>query len=108
MYEQQLSVLIKADDHEMCLDAAKHVKQLCAAWGFCVSYSEHKSARTGDVLYREIMIRQTAHARSTIAFREALSCICSHFDIYSRISVTIIDHGTSTKDARVNLVNQIV
>jgi hypothetical protein len=102
MYDQQLSIIISSDKHEVCLYVAKKIKNLCDAWSFEVTYTEHKSAPKGIVLKREIMTRQIAYAGSIIAFREAVRCLCFHFNLYNA-SVVIHDHGSIPKDARTNL-----
>ncbi|MCW3466981.1 hypothetical protein [Chitinophaga nivalis] len=100
------SVVIKSTDHETCLSLSKRVKDYLSAWHFGCSYPhENKSARKGDVLNRELQAKFEDYPSNVIAFREGLRCICYHYDLYTKdTTVTIIDHGTSPKDSRLNIL----
>ncbi|MCH8547162.1 MAG: hypothetical protein LAT54_10560 [Cryomorphaceae bacterium] len=96
-YRQSISVIISCDNHQDCLQVAKIIKQQCDVWAFSnVRYKEHKSARKGDVLEREVMISQKAYADDIIIFKEAIRRICEHYGwlfMYSNNSVRFIDKG---------------
>ena len=76
-----IEVLISSEHHEACLHVANKVKKLCEAWSFEVKYDEHKSARKGPVLKRDILIYQTSYAQNIITFKESIRIICSHYNI---------------------------
>jgi len=101
------SVVVKSTDHQTCLTLTKKIKDYLSAWSFACSYpNEHKSARKGDVLDREIQANFEDYPSNVIAFREGLRCICFHYDLYSQdTTVKIIDHGTSPKGSHLNILN---
>lgn len=100
------TVTIKSSSHKVCLVLSKKIKDYLSAWEFGCSYpSEHKSARKGDVLNREIQARFEDYPSSVIAFREGLRCICFHYDLHAKdATITITDHGTSPKDSHLNIL----
>lgn len=102
-YEQHLEVAIKSHSHDVCLDISKIIRKYCDSWQHCVSYSEQKSARHGDVLRRSIMVIQKAYAHDIIIFKEGLSCICFHHDSPTT-SVEILNISILPKDSRINLL----
>lgn len=104
-YEQCLEVVISSKSHEVTLEAIKRVYYLCKAWS--VRYTEHKSARKGDVLKRDILIYQTDHAHNIIIFKESLECICFQLKRLPGITINFINRGVAPKDSRRDLVNQI-
>lgn len=101
------SVVIKSNDHQTCLFITKKIKDYLSAWYFGCAYSkEHKSARKGDILNREIQSSFEDYPSNVIAFREGLRCICSHYDLFTKdTSIKIIDHGTAPKDRHLNILN---
>jgi hypothetical protein len=100
------SVVMESNNHETCLLISKKIKDYLSAWDFgCSHPSEHKSARKGDVLNREIQARFENYPSDVIAFREGLRCICFHYNLYFKsTTVKIIDHGTSPKDSHLNIL----
>ena len=87
-YDSVTEVIIKCDTHKQCLDIAQLVKKLCDAWGFVgVKYTEHKSARRGDVLCRDILIYLTGYGHEIIIFRESLKCVLSFFTFRELVSI---------------------
>lgn len=100
------SVIVKSVSHQTCLTVSNKIKDYLSAWAFGCTYpNEHKSARKGDVLSREIQAHFEDYPGDVIAFREGLRCICYHYDLYTKdTTVKIIDHGTSPKDSRINIV----
>lgn len=79
-FRQCLEIIIKADNHDTCLKVSKFIKNQCDAWAFNVRYEEHKSARKGPVLERNLMIYQTAYAGDILIFKEAIRRICRYFE----------------------------
>lgn len=73
---------------------AKTIKKQCEAWDFCVRYDEHKSARQGDVLKREIMVYQKAYAGDILIFKEALRRVCQQYQ-----NIQFIDGGTEPENS---------
>lgn len=102
-YDHQVSVIISSSDHNLTLESSKRIKMLCEAWNKGISFTEHKSARSGDILTREIQIRQIDYAGTVIAFREALRCICFDMDTLTDASVKVVDRGTIPDGARSSL-----
>lgn len=79
-YETVIDLRIESEYHAECLEITKLAKKLCDSWACAgVRYSEHKSARKGDVLRRDLLIYQTAYAHETIIFRESLQCALLNF-----------------------------
>ena len=94
-FDQCLNVIISANDHHDCLFASKYIKKQCEAWEFNVNFTEHKSARKGPVLKREIMINQTAYASDILIFKETVRRICFHLDLnLKNVEVKFIDRGS--------------
>lgn len=88
-YRSVISVIIQGDSHKQCLEVAKLAKNLCNAWMFAgVRYDEHKSARKGDVLCRELLIYQTAYAHDIIIFEESLKCVLRIFCYRGIVKIT--------------------
>lgn len=82
-FTQCLEVIVKAKDHDSCLEHSTFIKKQCDAWALLdVRYDESKSARKGPVLERTFMIYQTGYAGNILIFREALRTICKHFEYY--------------------------
>ncbi|OJW03924.1 MAG: hypothetical protein BGO52_17395 [Sphingobacteriales bacterium 44-61] len=102
----RFSILVKSIDHQTCLSLSKKIKDYLSAWSFGNKYlSEHKSAKKGDILEREIQAGFEDYPATVIAFREGLRCICFHYDLFTKdTSVKIIDHGTEPKDSHVNIL----
>ncbi|MBL7930628.1 MAG: hypothetical protein JNL60_01930 [Bacteroidia bacterium] len=98
-YRQTLSISVKAKDAETCLKITNHIKKQCEAWAFCVTYTEHKSARKGPVLGRELLIYQLAFAHDIIVFREALRRLCEHYEIFGGFA-HFNDRGTIPETSR--------
>lgn len=100
------SIIVKSSNHENCLLVSKKIKDYLSAWAFGCTYpSEHKSARKGDVLSREIQANFENYSATVIAFREGLRCICFHYDLYAEVTtVKIIDHGMYPKDSRIEFL----
>ena len=94
-FKQVLEVVIEANNHDTCLILSKYIKKQCEAWEFCVNYTEHKSARKGPVLKRDIMIYQEAYSNDTIIFKEAIRIICFHLDLsFENTKISFIERGT--------------
>tara|TARA_R110000782_G_scaffold237188_1_gene323319 strand:- start:30041 stop:30361 length:321 start_codon:yes stop_codon:yes gene_type:complete len=91
-FKQVLSIVINGNDHEHTLNLSKIIKKQCEAWFFNVEYKEHKSARKGKILNKEILISQTAYASDILIFKEAIRRICFH--INDEDNVKFIDRGT--------------
>ena len=106
LVQYQFSVIVKSVDHQTCLSVSKKIKDYLSAWAFGCTYpNEHKSARKGDVLSREIQANFEDYSGTVIAFREGLRCICFHYDLFTDVTtVKIIDHGTLPMDSRINLL----
>lgn len=102
-------IIIESDNHKDCNNVAKKIKDFLVAWTYSCTYpKEHKSARKGDVLKRDIQAKFTDYPSIVIAFREALRCICNHHNLKSSIfntSVRLIDRGTLPKDSHLNLLS---
>lgn len=92
-FRQTLSIIIESQSHESCLWASKIIKKQCEAWFFNVTFEEHKSARKGDVLKREILIYQVAYSGDILIFKEAIRRICQYFEQYN-VKVDFIDRGS--------------
>lgn len=92
-FNQCLEIIITAKDHDTCLQTAAVIKKQCDACIFCVRYEEHKSARKGAVLSRDIMIYQNAYAGDILIFKEAIRRICEHYRI-SHHTIQFTDRGT--------------
>tara|TARA_R110002050_G_scaffold300209_1_gene468192 strand:+ start:286 stop:621 length:336 start_codon:yes stop_codon:yes gene_type:complete len=97
-FTQNISIIIKSDNHETCLQVAKSVKKQCEAWWFNVDFTEHKSARKGDVLEREIMIVQTAYSSDIVLFKESIRRVAYHLDYLGNVDVTFNDQGSIPVD----------
>lgn len=93
-FRQTLSIIIKSESHDSCLEISKPIKKQCEAWSFCVKFNEYKSARKGPVLKRELMIYQEAYSGDTIIFKEAIRRICLHLELYYEPEVKFIDRGS--------------
>jgi hypothetical protein len=106
LVKYHFSVIVKSINHKTCLDLSKKIKDYLSAWSFGCTYpGEHKSARKGDVLTREIQANFEDYPVTVIAFREGLRCICFHYDLFTKdSSVKIIDHGTIPKDSHLNIL----
>jgi len=105
-FYQTLEIVIKSKTHRDCLNVAKKIKQLCDAWAFNVTLTEHKSARAGDVLSRSFLIYQTAYAHDIITFSESLRIIVFHYNLaFKDTSVTFSGRSVVPKDSRANLLN---
>ena len=100
-FNQCFSIIINSDNHDSCLGVSKHIKKQCEAWAFNVRFTEHKSARKGPVLSREIMIYQKAYSNDIIIFKEAIRRVCFHLDLYFEPTVKFIDRGAVPVDAKV-------
>lgn len=100
LLEFNFSVVIKSSNHENCLLVSKKMKEYFSAWYFCCNQSnEHKSARKGDVLNRELQAKVKGYSSDIVAFREGMRCICFHYDLYLEdTTVRIIDRGTTPID----------
>ena len=94
-YEQHLTVKIESDNHDLTRKITRLIKNLCDAWYFNIKYNESKSARSGDVLIRQLHITQTAYSADIITFRETLRCVCFHYELHTSVSIGIIDHRTT-------------
>ncbi|HOJ19866.1 MAG TPA: hypothetical protein PLT92_14975 [Ignavibacteriaceae bacterium] len=75
-YRQVIEVLIESNSHDTCLWLSRFVKKQCDAWGFCVQYTEAKSARKGPVLNRDLLIYQEAYSDEILIFKESVRIIC--------------------------------
>lgn len=102
----RFSIIVKSVHHQTCLSLSKKIKDYLSAWDWGCTYPhEHKSARKGDVLSREIQANFQDYPGTVIAFREGLRCICFHYDLSTKdSSVKIIDHGTEPKDSHLNIL----
>lgn len=94
-FNQCLSITVKADNHDDCLEVTKFIKKQCDAWAFNVRYDEHKSARKGPVLSRNLMIYQEAHASDILIFKEAIRRVTMHFEVYrDDMDIKFVDRGS--------------
>jgi len=100
-YQQNIYITISCGNHDDTLKIASLIKKYCDAWYFCVTISENKSARKGDVLKRGIAISQTDYAHDIIIFREGLKQICFHYNLYYP-TVIIEINSIIPKDIAVN------
>jgi len=96
LFRQRISVIIEGKSHESCLEFAKLIKKQCEAWFFNVQMTENKSARKGEVLQREIMIKQEAYANDIIIFKESLKRICFYINSISPKSTKLVDKNISS------------
>jgi hypothetical protein len=104
-YEQHFSIIIRAESHEACNRVAKAFRYLCQAWSPRVRFTEHRSARNGDVLERNILIYQTAYAHEIITFGESLNCIRFHYNSFSKITVSEASRSVIPHNSRENLLH---
>jgi hypothetical protein len=95
-YTQCVEIIIEAGSHEFCNDIAKKIRYLCKAWPN-VYFTEHKSARKGDVLKRDLLIYQTDYSHSIIIFKESLHCITFHYNLFSKANVKLLNRSTIPK-----------
>ncbi len=93
-FRQRLTITIKSENHDSCLEISKILKKQCDAWFFSVKHKEHKSARKGSVLSRELMIYQEAYSDDSIIFKEAIRRICLHLNRISKCEITFTDSGS--------------
>lgn len=100
-FDQCFSIVINSENHDSCLEASKPIKKQCEAWSFNVRFTEHKSARKGTVLRREIMIYQRAYPNDIIIFKEAIRRVCFHLDLYFEPTVKFIDRGAVPVDEKI-------
>lgn len=100
MYESVTELIVQHEDHDECRRIALLAKKLCDAWGYSgVRYDEHKSARKGPVLSRDLLIYQIAYAHDTIIFKESLLCAFRTF-IYNG-TIRFKDRGTTPIDNQI-------
>ena len=92
-FKQCLGITITGKKHDGCLHITKTIKKQSEASYFSVTFNESKSARSGPVLQRTLMIYQIAHARDILIFKEAIRRICQYFSI-NHNAVTFTDRGT--------------
>lgn len=109
-YDASYSIVIKANSHKNCLWAYNKIKKLAESFDFGdISISEHKSARKGDVLNREIQIRHTAYAHDTLIFKEAINIIIFQINNFSlNMEASLFQSETTRENARLNLRNETV
>lgn len=90
-YKAFYSIIVKAPSHDGCKFIYNKFKALANAFNFGdITISEHKSARKGDVLGRELQIFQHAYPSEIILFRQAIDTILSKTEIqYTRITAKL-------------------
>ncbi|OUO23132.1 hypothetical protein B5F91_03275 [Bacteroides sp. An322] len=99
VYESFYSVVIESNRHDTCLNEFNRIKSLAKAFNASI-VKEAKSARKGDVLSRNIMIKFKAYSHETIIFREALDIIISSINIWNpRLKAYIYDSSVERTDA---------
>jgi len=99
-YKAHYSIIVGAPDHQGCLFIYNYFKNLVKAFDFGQFHiSEHKSARKGDVLKRELMIYHTAYADEIILFRSGLDFLLDRINIYyTSVKVSIGRAGVTRED----------
>ncbi len=99
LIDYHFTVVVKSINHKTCLSLSKRIKDYLSSWAFSTTApSEYKSAKTGEVLSREIQAHFIDYSTNTIAFREGLRCICFHYDNFTEnSSVKLIDHSMAPK-----------
>ena len=105
-YKQCIEIVIKSHSHEVCLDIAKHIKQLCSAWSITnVTFTEYKSAPKGKVHSRDILIYQNAYAHDIITFSESLRILAFHFGNNGLATVQFITRDVAPENSRADLTD---
>lgn len=88
-YQSTISVIIRCESHQQCLETTKLARKLCEAWKYVgVGFIEHKSARKGPVLGRELIIYQKSYAHDIIIFKESLRCALLRFICMGIVKIT--------------------
>ena len=107
LYEQFFQITISADDHKTCLDFTNLLKKATTAWFFETKIiGESKSARKGDVLKRELQIRQIAYATDIITFGQMLRTLIWHYNLIGVVKIVIFREEVLPKDSRLNLAGK--
>lgn len=105
-YEHTFFIIVKSDSHETTLRFMKKLKNAIDPWFFQITHqNEHKSARKGDVLRRDLYIRHVAYPQDIIIFNEMLRTLIWHYNLHFDIDIRIDDRGTIPEDSRRNLSN---
>lgn len=108
-FEHNFFVVIEADNHDTCLKFASYIKKAIEPWFLQTeNINEHKSARKGDVLRRDISVRHTAFANDIIIFNEMLRTLIWNYNLYFNIKIYIDDRGTVPKDSRKKIIEKIL
>lgn len=104
-YTQHLQIVITANSHDTCLYFTKHIRNVIKAWFFQIEmFSEDKSARKGEVLTREIQVRQTAYAPDIITFKQMIKTLIWHYNLRFDLDISICTDEVLPKDSRANLL----
>ncbi|MCT4314881.1 hypothetical protein HZP15_06945 [Elizabethkingia anophelis] len=104
-FEHTFFVVIEAKEHDTCLKFASYIKKALEPWFLQThNITEHKSARKGDVLRRDIYVTHIAYASDIIIFNEMLRTLIWHYNLYFDVKIQIDDRGTLPKDSRKDLL----
>ncbi|MGG7437386.1 hypothetical protein ACQ7CU_04825 [Chryseobacterium arthrosphaerae] len=108
-FEHNFFVVIEADNHDTCLKFASYIKKALEPWFLQTeNITEHKSARKGDVLRRDIFVKHTAFANDIIIFNEMLRTLIWNYNLYFNVKIHIDDRGTVPKDSRKKITEKII
>lgn len=105
-YTQHLQIVIEAEDHDTCLRFTKYLRNAIKPWFFQLEMlSEFKSARKGDVLTREIQVRQTAYASDIITLNQMIKSLIWHYNLLYNVNIFIHTDEALPKDGRFDLLH---
>ena len=103
-FDNSISITIKADNHDTCLQFTNHLKKVISAWFFQITHStENKSSRKGDVLRRDIWYRQEAYASDIIIFNEMLKSLVWHYNLRYNVEI-VLTTKTIPVDTNTNFI----
>lgn len=100
-----MGISIKSEDHTTCREITAHLKKAVAPWFFQLEFvSESKSARKGDVLVRDLQIKQIAYAPDIIVFAQMLKTLIWHYNLMYKVVIKVYLQEVIPRDGRRNLL----